>query len=256
MLFTQASTFPQVAMGTGVGTELPFILPMNASMWDDFDSGIPSSATNAAIFKYDMQSAQSWGAPNATASSVSFATGASCGQCTVATRLTGAASGDEAMMRSRAQFLLVAGKPMSVFGKITCPAAWTATHWQAFGLFSVNNTTPATGGIATGVGCGIGFRTNNQTLQIGVANDTVSIPFATAVTGLTAGQALHLGLITDGVKHQFYLDNQKIGELTLDCTKATGAPTNGNFQLAVSCGTTTTATSRVGIDYWGFSALR
>lgn len=241
MLFAQMHQFPQVGLPTGTSTELPGAMPIPVAMWDDFYEGI-STAQSTSVLQYDLTATGT----AVGAGSFIVSTGDTNG---VYSLTSGAAANDEMIVRTRGIQNLVAGKPLSCFARVRS-AGSTATHYAVWGLWS-NGTTA----VSIAQAQGIGFRFYNGFLQIGARNDTVTVAWAN-VAPMAAATFYALGIITDGIKHQFYVDGAKVGEIALDCFKASGAASSGVYAMGLGCGTTTTAISRAAIDYWGIATVR
>jgi hypothetical protein len=244
MLFAQMHQFIQMGLPTGTSTELPGTMPIPVAMWDDFYEGV-TTAQSTSILQYDV---------TATGTAVgggSFAV--SIGDTNGVYNVTSSnATNDEMLVRTRGIQNLVAGKPLSCFARVRS-AGSTATHHVVWGLWS-NGTTA----VSIAQAQGIGFRFYNGFLQIGARNDTVTVAWAN-VAPMAAATFYALGIITDGIKHQFYVDGVKVGEIALDCLKASGASVSGVYAMGLGCGTTATsplAVSRGGVDYWGIAAVR
>jgi hypothetical protein len=243
MLFAQMHQFIQMGLPTGTSTELPGTMSIPVAMWDDFYEGI-TTAQSTSVLSYDL-----------TATGTAVAAGSfivSTGDTNGVYSLTsGNAANDEMIVRTRGIQNLVAGKPLSCFARVRS-AGSAATHYAVWGLWS-NGTTA----VSITQAQGIGFRFYNGFLQIGARNDTVTVAWANAVP-MVAATFYALGIITDGIKHQFYVDGVKVGEIALDCLKASGAAISGVYAMGLGCGTTnaTPTVSRCAVDYWGIASVR
>lgn len=243
MLFSQGFQFPQIGMPTGAGAELPGVMPAPMTMFDDFLEGA-NAAQSTSILPYALVNT---GTALANNSYVSVPND-SYGVNNVVTQSPSAAA-DEVSLRTRGTIHLFANKPMSCFARVRSGGS-TATHHVVWGLWS-----NADAAIAIAQARGIGFKFINGAIQIGARNDNTTVAFASAAT-YTASVFYNLAIVTDGIKHQFYVDSLKVGEITLDCLKTGGASSSGVYSMGLSCGTDTTTQSRCGIDYWGMSAVR
>jgi len=241
MLFSQTTQFPQIGLPTGASTELPGAMPISVGMWDDFFEGVPTGVSTT-VLPYDL-----------TATGTAVASGsyiASTGDTNgVYTLTSGAAASDEMLVRCRGIQHLLPGKPLSCFARVRS-AGSTATHYAVWGLWS-NGTTA----VSITQAQGIGFRFYNGFIQIGARNDATTVAWAN-VAPMTAATFYALGIITDGIKHQFYVDSVKVGEITLDCLKTSGAASSGVYAMGLGCGTSTTVLSRCAVDYWGMATVR
>lgn len=244
MLFNQGFQFPQIGMQTGAGAELPGTLPIPLAMWDDFFEGADTAGGNT-IFPYELTATGTAIASNSWVASILDSGG-------VYTLQSGSAANDEMYVRSRGVQFLLPQKPVSYFARVRTGGS-TATHYTVWGLWR-----RSVSAVAITQAEGIGFRLYNGFIQIGARNDTNTVAWAN-VAPMAASTFYVLAIITDGVKHQFYVDGVKVGEISLDCLKTSGASTGGVYSMGLACGTTATsptAVSRCGVDYWGFSAVR